>query len=82
MLLKTMNKILLQKGLKLMSYFLLLSFMGTFVVHQAFQNKSHPLYYLVLVIGLLLLGFAFYFGFKGIRTLVNALLGEKKKRVS
>ena len=77
-----MNKILLQKGLKLMSYFLVLSFMGPFVVHQAFQNKLHPLYYLVLVIGLLLLGLAFYFGFKGIITLVNALLGEKKKRVS
>ena len=77
-----MNKIQLQKGLKLMSYFLVFSFMGPFVVHQAFQNKSHPLYYLVIVIGLLLLGLAFYFGFKGIRTLVNALLGEKKKRVS
>jgi hypothetical protein len=37
---------------------------------------------LVLTIGLLLLGLAFYFGFKGIRTLVNALLGEKKKGVS
>ena len=77
-----MNKILLQKGLKLMSYFLVLSFIGPFLVHQAFQNKSHPLYYLVLVIGLLLLGLAFYFGFKGIITLVNALLGKKKKRVS
>ncbi len=82
MLLKAINTILLQTGFNLMSYFLLLSFMGPFVVHQAFQNKLHPLYYLVLVIGLLLLGLAFYFGFKGIRTLVNALLGEKKKRVS
>ena len=77
-----MNKIQLQKGLKLMSYFLVLCFVGPFMVHQAFQNKSHPIYYLVLTIGLLLLGLAFYFGFKGIRTLVNALLGEKKKGVS
>ena len=77
-----MNKIQLQKGLKLMSYFLVLCFVGPFMVHQAFQNKSHPFYYLVLTIGLLLLGLAFYFGFKGIRTLVNALLGEKKKGVS
>ena len=77
-----MNKIQLQKGLKLMSYFFVLCFVGPFMVHQAFQNKSHPLYYLVLTIGLLLLGLAFYFGFKGIRTLVNALLGEKKKGVS
>ena len=75
-----MNKIQLQKGLKLMSYFLVLCFVGPFMVHQAFQNKSHPLYYLVLTIGLLLLGLAFYFGFKGIRTLVTALLGEKRKK--
>jgi len=77
-----MNKILLQKGLKLMSYFILLCFLGPFVVHQAFQNKTHSLYYPVLTIGLLLLGFAFYFGFKGIRTLVDALLGEKRKKQS
>ena len=77
-----MNKILLQKGLKLMSYFILLCFFGPFVVNQAFQNKTHSLYYPVLIIGLLLLGFAFYFGFKGIRTLVDALLGEKRKKQS
>ena len=77
-----MNKILLQKGLKLMSYFIVLCFFGPFVVHQAFQKKTHSLYYPVLIIGLLLLGFAFYFGFKGIRTLVDALLGEKRKKQS
>ena len=77
-----MNKILLQKGLKLMSYFIVLCFFGPFVVHQAFQIKTHSLYYPVLIIGLLLLGFAFYFGFKGIRTLVDALLGEKRKKQS
>ena len=77
-----MNKILLQKGLKLMSYFIVLCFFGPFVVHQAFQNKTHSLYYPVLIIGLLLLGFAFYFGFKGIRTLVDSLLGEKRKKQS
>ena len=75
-----MNKILLQKGLKLMSYFLVLCFIGPFVVHQAFQNKSHSLYYPVLALGLILLGITFYFGFKGIRTLVTALLGEKRKK--
>ena len=77
-----MNKVLLLKGLKLMSYFLVLCFTGPFVVHQAFQNKSHTLYYPILVLGLILLGLAFYFGFKGIRTLVNALLGERKKKES
>ena len=75
-----MNKTLLQNGLKLMSYFIVLCFIGPFVVHQAFQNKFHTLYYPVLTLGLILLSLAFYFGFKGIKTLVNALLGEKRKR--
>ncbi|MFQ3341684.1 MAG: hypothetical protein ACI9TK_001352 [Flavobacteriaceae bacterium] len=75
-----MNKIILQKGLRLMSFFIVFCFIGPFVVHQAFQNKTHPLYYPVLILGVLLLTLSLYIGFKGIRTLVNALLGERKKK--
>ncbi|MEK9604452.1 MAG: DUF6095 family protein [Flavobacteriaceae bacterium] len=76
-----MNKTLLQKGLKKMSLFLLFSFVGPFVVHQAFKNESHPLYIPVLVLGILLLIFAFYYGFSGIKTMVNALLGHRKTKL-
>jgi hypothetical protein len=62
-----------------MSYFLILCFVGPFVVHQAFQNKTHPLYLPVLLVGIVLLALAFYYGFTGIRTLIDALLGKKKK---
>ena len=62
-----------------MSYFLILCFVGPFVVHQAFQNKTHPLYLPVLLVGIVLLSLAFYYGFTGIRTLIDALLGKKKK---
>ncbi|MBT6160597.1 DUF6095 family protein [Flavobacteriaceae bacterium] len=74
-----MNSLLLRKGLKRMSYFLILCFVGPFVVHQAFQNKTHPLYLPVLLVGIVLLALAFYYGFTGIRTLIDALLGKKKK---
>jgi hypothetical protein len=65
-----------------MSYFLILCFVGPFVVHQAFQNKTHPLYLPVLLVGIVLLALAFYYGFTGIRTLIDALLWKKKKDTS
>ena len=52
-----MNKALLQKGLQRMSVFILCCFIGPFVVHQAFQNEGHPLYYPVLILGLILISF-------------------------
>lgn len=76
-----MNKLLFQKGLKKMSFFLLCSFTGPFIVHQAFKNQGHPLYLPVLIFGILLLIVAFYFGFSGIKTLVNALLGQRKTKL-
>ncbi len=75
-----MNKVLFQKGLKRMVTFLICCFSGPVVVHQAFKNKEHPLFYPVLLIGLSLLAIAIYYGFLGVKTILNALLGERKKR--
>ena len=79
---QTMNKPLLQKVLKKMSLFLLCCFVGPVIVHQAFKNQMHPLYIPVLLLGILFLIIAFYYGFTGIRTLVNALLGERKSKTN
>ncbi len=76
-----MNKPLLFKGLKKMSLFLLCCFIGPVVVHQAFKNQEHHLYMPVLILGILFLMTAFYYGFTGIRTLVSALLGERKTKL-
>tara|TARA_A100000164_G_scaffold256336_1_gene228426 strand:- start:130 stop:363 length:234 start_codon:yes stop_codon:yes gene_type:complete len=75
-----MNKVLFQKGLKRMVVFLLCCFFGPVFVYQAFKNKEHPLFYPVLIIGLSLLSVAIYYGFLGVKTILNALLGEQKKR--
>ena len=75
-----MNKVLLQRGLKKMTVFLLCCFTGPVIVHQEFKNQEHPFYYPVLIIGLGVLVVAVFYGFTGIKTLVNALLGERKKR--
>lgn len=76
-----MNKPLLIKGLKKMSLFLLCCFIGPVVVHQAFKNRGHPLYVPALILGILFLMTAIYYGFTGIKTLVNALLGERKTKL-
>jgi len=76
-----MNPPLLIKGLKKMSLCLLCCFIGPVVVHQAFKNKEHPLYVPVLILGILFLMTALYYGFIGIKTLVNGLLGERKTKL-
>ena len=76
-----MNKPLLQSGLKKMSLFLVCCFLGPVIVHQAFKNQNHPLYFPVLILGFLFLVIALYYGFSGIKSLVNAILGEQKRKL-
>ena len=64
-----------------MSLFLLCCFIGPVVIHQAFKNQEHPLYEPVLISGVLFLITAIYYCFTGIKTLVNALLGERKTKL-
>lgn len=75
-----MEKIALQKGLKRVGYAILLAFTGPVVIMQAFQNERHPWYWPVLIVGLLLTVFAMINGFRGISSLVEGLLGKKKKK--
>lgn len=74
-----MDKIALQQGLKRIFYGILSAFIGPVVIMQAFQNEGHPLYWPVLIVGLLFFCTAIGMGFWGIRTLVAALLGKKTK---
>lgn len=72
------NKVLLIKGVKLLAYTVLLMFTAPFALYQAFKNQEHPLYLPVLIIGLLLAISAIGMGFYSIKTLVDALFGERK----
>ena len=75
-----MNKEKKKKGLKRMTVFLFCCFIGPVIVHQAFKNQEHPLYYPVLITGLSIMVIAIYYGFLAVKTMINALLGERKKR--
>lgn len=73
------DKEMMLKGIKKLAFTILLMFLAPIVIWQAFKNDGHPLYWPVLIIGLLLAIYAIYSGFKGIQTVVDALFGGKGK---
>jgi len=74
----SVNKNLLDKGIKYMLYALPLMFIGPSVIYNAFINKQNVWHWLVLAIGIFLSGLAVYFMFKGIKTLTDALFQNDK----
>lgn len=74
------NKALLLKGLKFLAYTVGLMFTAPVVIYQAFKNEGHPLYWPVLITGLILAIGAISLGFYGIKLLMDALFnkGENK----
>ena len=52
---------------------------GPIVLSQAFKNTTHPMFWPVLLVGLLLAIAAVVLGFSGIKIVVNAFFGPKQK---
>ena len=77
-----MNTEKLKKGLFKMGIFIILCFISPVIIYQAFKNQSHPLFWIVLIVGISLSTTAIVYGFSAIRTLLNGLLGEKKTKSS
>jgi hypothetical protein len=73
-----MNTEDLHKGLKRMSIFIVLCFIGPVVLHQAFKNEGHPYFWPVCIIGGIICIASIFYGFWGIKTLLNGLLGNRK----
>lgn len=74
----SVNKTLLDKGIKYMLYALPLMFIGPSIIYNAFINKQNTWHWLVLAIGIVLCLTAVYFMFKGIKTLTDALFDHEK----
>ena len=70
---------LLIKGIRFLTYTVLLMFLAPVVVWQAFKNQEHALYIPVLVVGCILGIAAIVMGFVSIKTIVDSLFGKKKK---
>ncbi|MCK0191863.1 DUF6095 family protein [Arenibacter sp. F20364] len=74
------NKVLLLKGLKYIAYTIALMFTAPIVIYQAFKNEGHPLYWPVLIIGLILAIGAISLGFYSIKLIMDALFNKDKKQ--
>ena len=73
-----MNKYL-KKGFTQVLIGISLCFIGPVIVSQAFNNKEHPFFIFVLIIGTILLLLAIYYGYRGIVNILNGTLGPKNK---
>jgi hypothetical protein len=73
---KRTNKDTLAKGVKYFAGALPLLFIGPSIIYSAFNNQDKPLYWPVLILGLLASAAAMFLIFKGIQTLMRALFDE------
>ncbi|MBZ9651749.1 DUF6095 family protein [Psychroflexus montanilacus] len=73
---KHTNKDTLAKGVKFLAGALPLIFIGPSIVFSAFNNQDKPLYWPILILGIMLSMAAIYLIFKGIMTLLKALFDE------
>jgi len=71
------DKDLLVKGLKTMSISLVLMFLGPTFIYIAFINPEKPLYYPILIAGVIGCLCAGYFAFKGINTIMDSMFKKK-----
>lgn len=73
------DKDLLVKGIKYIAYTIALMFSAPVVIYQAFKNEENPLYWAVLIVGLILGVAAIAMGFYGIKVILDSLFGKKKQ---
>ncbi|GAA3517796.1 DUF6095 family protein [Aquimarina addita] len=71
------DKKLLGKGVQYMAIALICMFISPVVLHSSFKNQDHPYYIPVLIVGLVIGGFAIFMAFRGLKTMMDAFFGKK-----
>ncbi len=69
---KRTNKELLAKGVKTLAMSLGAIAAGPIVVYNSFMNQNHPLYLVILTIGILIMLLAMFLLFKGINIILKS----------
>ncbi|HZW63032.1 MAG TPA: DUF6095 family protein [Flavobacteriaceae bacterium] len=70
---KHTDKKLLVSGIKTMFLSLICMFLGPTGIYIAFGNQEKSFYYPLLIVSVLVMGFAIYFAFKGISTILDSM---------
>ena len=76
------DKNILIKGLKYLGITILLMFLAPGLVYEAFKNQENPLFWPVLILGLIFAIGAISLGFYGIKTVMEAFFGKKRSSSS
>ena len=69
----SVNKDVLNKGLRILLGSLPTLFIGVFILNSSFKNQKHPLYVYILILAVLICAYAVYLMFKGINTIMNSM---------
>ena len=69
----SVNKAILNKGLRILLGSLPTLFLGVFVLNSSFKNQKHHLFIYVAILGVIICGFAVYLMFKGINTIMKSI---------
>ena len=69
----SVNKEVLNKGLRILLGSLPTLFIGVFILNSSFKNQKHPLFVYILILGVLICGYAVYLMFKGINTIMKSM---------
>ncbi|WP_127844861.1 DUF6095 family protein [Psychroflexus aestuariivivens] len=73
---KHTNKNTLGKGIKFVAGSLPLIFLGPSIIFSAFNNQDKPLYWPVLILGIIICIIAGYLIFRGIKIILSAMFDE------
>ena len=73
---------MLIKGLKHLAITILLMFLAPGLLYQAFKNQDNPLFWPVLIAGIILAIGAISLGFYGIKIVMDAFFGKKSSSSS
>jgi small neutral amino acid transporter SnatA (MarC family) len=69
----SVNKTILNKGLRVLLGSLPTLFLGVFILNSSFKNQNHPLFIYVAILGIIICGFSVYLMFKGINTIMKSM---------
>ncbi|SEQ05742.1 DUF6095 family protein [Flavobacterium urocaniciphilum] len=69
----SVNKEILNKGLRYLAGSLPTLFIGVFILNSSFKNQKHPLFIYVLIVSVLICGYAVFLMFKGINTIMKSM---------
>ena len=71
------DKDILSKGLKILGFCLICMFAGPSLFRVAQLNQSHPTYWALIVLSILICVIAVYLLFKGINTILDSIFKKK-----